>query len=157
MTTEPTPVHDEVTPTCACGHVAADHIIQDPGYCRWVACPCSGYTDSRTGTSGTEDGGVAADDSPAFAAPVPAGRLDLDPIRRWYGQAPAVTAEQRLTRGHVGRLLDEVDEVRAIELAALVLLRASGPDASWGEHEAAERVLHRLLKARGHQVGESAA
>jgi hypothetical protein len=99
----------------------------------------------------------AAVDGPALIVPASAGRLDLDPIRRWYGQAPAVTAEQRLTRSHVGRLLDEVDDLRAIETATLVLLRAGGPDASWSEHEAAERVLRRLLKARGHQVGEGAA
>ncbi len=51
------------------------------------------------------------------------------------------------------QLLDEVDELRVIELATLVLLRASGPDASWGEHETAERVLRDLLAARGHDVG----
>jgi len=99
----------------------------------------------------------AAIDGPALAAPVPSSRLDLDLIRRWYGQASAVTAEQRLTRSHVGRLLDEVDDLRAIETAAVVLLWAGGPGASWSEHEAAERVLRRLLKARGLQVGEGAA
>jgi hypothetical protein len=51
------------------------------------------------------------------------------------------------------QLLDEVDELRVIELAALILLRASGPDASWGGHETADRVLRDLLAARGHDVG----
>jgi hypothetical protein len=50
-------------------------------------------------------------------------------------------------------LLAEADALRAIETAALVLLRATGPDASWGEHETAERGLRDLLVARGHDVG----
>ena len=31
---------------CDCGHGVSDHMLQDPGYCRWKRCPCSGYVDS---------------------------------------------------------------------------------------------------------------
>jgi hypothetical protein len=139
--TEPTPVHDGTH-----GH--------------WVRTSGTGDREGAGaggGTSGTEVKAGAATPQPEAIAPAPAARLDLEPIRRWYGQAPAVTAEQRVTRSHVGRLLDEVDDLRAVETAAVVLLRAGGPGASWSEHEAAERVLCRLLKARGHEVGEATA
>jgi hypothetical protein len=138
MIIEPTPVHDGTR-----GHRAQTSGTGDRE-----------GVGAGAGASGPEHKAGAATPQPEATAPAPTGRLDLDPIRRWYGQAPAVTAAQRLTRSHVGHLLDEVDEVRAIELAALVLLRASGPDASWGKHEIAERVLRDLLAARGHEVGE---
>jgi hypothetical protein len=53
-------------------------------------------------------------------------------------------------------LLNEADAQRTIELAAVALLRASGPGASFGEHETAERALRDLLTARGHDLGEDA-
>jgi hypothetical protein len=55
------------------------------------------------------------------------------------------------------QLLNEVDAQRAIELSAAALLRASGPGASWGDHEAAKRVLRDLLEARSHDLGEVVA
>jgi hypothetical protein len=142
------------------GEWAVSFPIEDPSPGVLIAgghCPRCGGQVELIETSGAEAGVSAGSASVPESCPeaaVPTGRLDLDPIRRWYGQAPAVTAAQRLTRSHVGYLLDEVDEVRAIEMAALVLLRASGPDASWGEHEVAEHALGDLLAARGHEVGE---
>jgi len=45
------------------------------------------------------------------------------------------------------------ERLTEVERAAARLLRASGPDASWGEHSPAERELRDLLTVRSHDVG----
>ncbi len=78
-------------------------------------------------------------------------------------RAATLSTERDATRTH-GRCaraaeagaeaLEQVDDLRAMEMAASALLRASGPGVSWGEQETAERALCDLLAARGHDVGE---